>query len=312
MNQARILAYGFIAFLFGCTPSGVAQMPTADAPSNPGYTATKYPIVLIHGFYGFKSLIGTVDYFPGIQQALEDGGAQVFVVSASSANDSELRAQQLLPQLEDIRKLTGAPKLNLIGHSQGSMDARLIATTHPDMVASVTAVGGPHRGSPVADFFLSWPLDTGVIGAQAVADVVKAFSGTSDPNDARAALEFLSPKHAAEFNTKYPAALPTTDCGEGEPIVNGIHYYSWGGVGLATNALDPIDPFIAAFGALIPGPSDGLVPRCGSHLGEVLRDDYLANHPDEVNLVFGLISPMAVSPKTIYRLHANRLKNAGL
>ena len=59
-------------------------------------------------------------------------------------------------------------------------------------------------------------------------------------------------------------------------------------------------------------PNDGLVGRCSTHLGQVIRDDYYLNHIDETNLVFGLISPFGPKPQTLYRAHANRLKNAGL
>jgi triacylglycerol lipase len=287
------------------------QLAAADTP-NPGYTATTYPIVLIHGLFGFKQLLGTIDYFPGIAETLEEDGARVFVVAASQAADSIKRGSELIPQLEHIREVTGAPRLNLIGHSQGSQDARYIAATRPDLVASVTSIGGPHKGSPVANFFLGLPGGTGVAATQAVADLLRALSGSDNPNDAHAVLDFLRPESAAKFNALYPAAVPTSDCGEGEPVVNGIPYFSWGGVAVLTNVLDPIDPFIGTFSQAVPGDSDGIVPRCSAHLGTVIRDDYLQNHPDEANLVLQLVSPLGTPPKAIYRAHVNRLKLAGL
>jgi len=94
--------------------------------------------------------------------------------------------------------------------------------------------------------------------------------------------------------------------------VNGIRYYSWGGTGVLTNPLDVSDPFLALFSPLTPGPNDGFVGRCSTHLGQVIRDNYLLNHFDEVNQIAGLRSPFVVDPRSIYRDHANRLKNAGL
>ena len=58
--------------------------------------------------------------------------------------------------------------------------------------------------------------------------------------------------------------------------------------------------------------NDGMVGRCASHFGKVIRDDYFMNHTDEVNLMFGLVSIFATDPKAVYRQHANRLKLAGL
>jgi triacylglycerol lipase len=292
------------------SPSPSPSPASGDAAG--GYTATKYPIVLIHGLFGFKSLVGSIDYFPGIAETLEEDGARVFIVAASQAASSLTRVQELMPQLEHIRDVTGAARLNLIGHSQGAQDARVIAATHPDVVASVTSIGGPHKGSPVADAFLGLPNGTGVAATQTVADLLRALSGSDDPNDGKAVLEFLRPENAAAFNAQYPAAVPTTDCGEGAPVVDGIPYYSWGGVAVLTNPLDPIDPFIGTFSSAVQGDSDGIVPRCSTHLGAVIRDDYLQNHPDEANLVFQLVSPLGTSPKALYRAHANRLKLAGL
>ena len=40
------------------------------------YTQTRYPIVLVHGIFGFDSFLG-VDYFYGIPGALRSDGASV-------------------------------------------------------------------------------------------------------------------------------------------------------------------------------------------------------------------------------------------
>ena len=39
------------------------------------YTKTRYPIVLVHGLFGFDSLLGVYDYWYGIPSALRSGGA---------------------------------------------------------------------------------------------------------------------------------------------------------------------------------------------------------------------------------------------
>ena len=55
---------------------------------------------------------------------------------------------------------------------------------------------------------------------------------------------------------------------------------------------------------------DGLIERCSTHFGKVLRDDYPWNHLDLINQSSGLTGP--TDPTTVYREHANRLKNLGL
>src|SRR5262245_57907583 len=75
------------------------------------YTQTKYPIVLCHGMAGFTSLFGVVDYFYGIQAALQGGGAQVFVTHVPAFNTTEARGEELLAEVEDIVARTGAGKV---------------------------------------------------------------------------------------------------------------------------------------------------------------------------------------------------------
>lgn len=58
--------------------------------------------------------------------------------------------------------------------------------------------------------------------------------------------------------------------------------------------------------------SDGAIGVCSSHLGMTIRDDFRMNHLDEINQTFGIHGLTDTDPVTIYRTHANRLKNQGL
>ena len=49
-----------------------AVLPATSFAS--GYTQTRYPIVLVHGVFGFNN-IGPVEYFYGIPYALQVDGA---------------------------------------------------------------------------------------------------------------------------------------------------------------------------------------------------------------------------------------------
>ncbi|CDI94995.1 lactonizing lipase [Pseudomonas aeruginosa PA38182] len=93
-----------------------------------------------------------------------------------------------------------------------------------------------------------------------------------------------------------------------------MSYYSWSGSSPLTNFLDPSDAFLGASSLTFKNgtANDGLVGTCSSHLGMVIRDNYRMNHLDEVNQVFGLTSLFETSPVSVYRQHANRLKNASL
>ena len=113
-------------------------------------SATRYPLVLVPGMLGFIRLV-LYPYWYGIVSALRQGGAIVFAVQVSPLHSSEVRGEQLLVRIEEILRETGAGKVNLIGHSQGSLTARYAAAKRPDLVASVTSVAGPNHGSELAD-----------------------------------------------------------------------------------------------------------------------------------------------------------------
>jgi triacylglycerol lipase len=229
-----------------------------------------------------------------------------------------VRGEQLIDQIETIVAITGKPKVNLIGHSHGGLDVRYVASVRPDLVASVTSIGSPHKGADLADFLAANVASGGFTQVvftalgESLGVALGLLTGTSNPQDASAALGSLTSAGTATFNASHPQGVPATSCGEGAFVVGGIRYYSWSGTGILTNALDVSDPAMAATSLFYDIANDGLVDRCSSHLGDVIRDNYFQNHLDEVNQVLGLVSIFEANPKTLFRNHANRLKNLGL
>lgn len=278
-----------------------------------GYTQTRYPIVLVHGLFGFDN-IGPVDYFYGVASALRSGGAQVYFTQVSAANSTEVRGEQLLTQVKQILAATGASKVNLIGHSHGGPTARYVASVRPDLVASVTSVGGVNKGSRVADVLIGAVPDVTYSLANAVSGFISFLSGSPTlPQNARAAATSLSTAGTLAFNQRHPQGVPTSACGEGEQQVNGVYYFSWSGAQPYTNLLDVSDPVLALTAIAFNGAkNDGLVSSCSSHLGRVIRDDYALNHLDEVNQLVGITNLFETSPLTLFRQQANRLQGLGL
>jgi triacylglycerol lipase len=283
------------------------------------YTKTRYPIVLVHGLLGFDSLLGVYDYFYGIPGELRADGAKVYVANVSSSNYSAVRGEQLISYLDQLRATYGYTKFNLIGHSHGGPTVRYVASVRPDLVASMTSIGAPHAGSKVADGLStiappgSWLESTLAGFVNALSVFIEVLSGDSDPQNALGALASLNTAGSTAFNNQHPQGRPTSSCGQGAAVVNGVRYYSMGGTSVLTNIFDASDALLGA-GSLFFGweQNDGLVGQCSSHWGVVLRDNYPWNHLDEVNQVFGLRGLFASSPASVYRSHANRLKNAGL
>lgn len=302
----------------------------ANAATNRNYTETQYPIVLVHGFLGFDNIKG-YDYFYNIAQTLRQDGATVYTAQVSSTNTTEIRGEQLLLQVKQFLARTGASKVNLIGHSHGGPTSRYVASVAPELVASVTSIGGVNKGSKFADLFYNVAPD-GTLVNSASSSVIGYLStitqylssGSTLPVNAKGALKALTTHESLAFNKKYPEGVPTTACGQGDPVVTStvdgvqhkVYYYSWSGSRLITSPKDAfVDVPLKAVSLLAFGlgreANDGMVGVCSSHLGKVINDSYRMNHVDEINQVLGHTA-LFLSVPSIYRQHANRLKLQGL
>jgi len=299
---------------------------------------TQNPIVLVHGLSGFDSILG--DYFYGVRNALNNVGADdVYTPQIAGWESNEARGEELLAYVEDLVATTGVTKVNLIGHSQGGATSRYVASVRPDLVASVTSVGSPHFGSEVADILKDSPLQGPAIAiGNAVGIFLAVLSGDSSQQvNAMGSLESLNTEGALAFNADHPQGLRQGACQEtpsynvgrwwwpnwvkdysvndGAHEVNGINYYSWSGTYnpvFDSNILDPADALLGVTWWMVSESSDGVVGRCSSHMGKVIRDDYTMNHADEINGMWGIRSLWAHNPVQLYVDHARRLKNTGL
>lgn len=296
---------------------GIQQATTKKVIDN--YAETQYPLVFVHGMFGFNRLGGAVfglDYWYQVLPDLASHKATAFATQISPLESIEVRGEQLLDQVEQVVAITGKPKVNLIGHSHGGPTARYIAGVRPDLVASVSTVAGTNDGSPVADLVQSVPILNGVLATvmDALMTPVINFAQQSNlPSNFKASIYSMSQPGVKAFNAKFPLGMPATKCADGPSVANGISFYSWTGISNTTNLLDP-DTIFTAMGpiAFSGQPNDGLVSQCSSKLGKTIRDNYKWNHFDEVNQVLGLKGLFAPNPVSVYRQHANRLKLQGL
>ena len=320
LTAALLAGAGLISLQSAQAAEGL-QHVTASAKSD--YAKTKYPILFTHGMFGFTRVgfdsFG-MDYFYQILPDLARNGANAFAAQVSPLESTEVRGEQLLQQVLEIRAITGAPKVNLIGHSHGGPTIRYVAGVRPDVVASLTSIAGPHKGSPVADLVLK---AEGTAAEAPLAGAVNLFSKAitwaqglnpdSYPHDALAGGKSLTLAGAAQFNAKFPLGMPASACTDGKLLDQGVYSYSFAGAGTVTNLLDP-DSALKLTSLLIDGgkDNDGLVSRCSAKFGKTVRDDYNWNHLDEVNQVLGLKALFAPDPVDVYRQHASRLKLQGL
>lgn len=163
------LLIGIIALLIALPAVSMAASTKA---------ATKYPLVLSHGMGANAEVFGITNYWAGIPSALKSNGAQVFITSGNPMQSKEYKAIEWKAQVQEILAITGAKKINLIGHSDGGLYTRYAISNlgMAPYVASYTSMSSPHRGSPVADAIMNIGSATGLTDAIAGAlDLIYAF-----------------------------------------------------------------------------------------------------------------------------------------
>ena len=117
------------------------------------------PIILVHGLFGFNQLtfggLKVAEYFRSIPEALRrDGHSVPDPPKLNPGGSVAERAQDLKNYLEDPnRGDVFGKQVHLIGHSLGGLDSRFMISKlgMADRVLSLTTIGTPHHGTPLAD-----------------------------------------------------------------------------------------------------------------------------------------------------------------
>jgi triacylglycerol lipase len=204
----------------------------------------RHPIVLAHGVLGFDQiqLAGRRHvYFRGVPERLRIMGVEVHRPRVPAVASVEIRAQKLA---EAIRALP-AKKVNLIAHSMGGLDARyaIVRLGLADRVASLTTIGTPHLGTPLAD-----------LGMSLLGGLRRLFKRLVDLE----AFHDLTRERIAAFNGEirdapqvaYASVVAQGDRAGMNPLLWASHLY------LNECA----------------GANDGVVPVASQHWGEVVRE----------------------------------------
>jgi triacylglycerol lipase len=194
---------------------------------------TKYPIVLIHGF-AWKDM-KIAEYWYKIPEYLREQGATVYVTNQDAWNSHKERAGQVAVEIGDFIHEQKCDKVNLVCHSQGSMDARWLIeklemknkdgrlTPAKQLIASYTSIAGVHRGSKIADIVVNGiPKTIRPRLARGLDKVAGLILHDKDPNAWEAVKELGTEYMNEIFNKECPMV---DDSNGGEK--DGIYYQSY-------------------------------------------------------------------------------------
>ena len=248
---------------------------------------TKYPIVLVHGM-GAKATIAVFgfaidQYWYNIPQTLQNAGASVYVTSVNGMDSTTNKAISLKTQILQILAVSGASKVNIVGHSHGCIYSRYMISNlgMASKVASYTGICGPQRGSVIADLIMNG-IPNSLKGAVSGAlNVIYAFMfGDTNPNSLQNGYDLVRSNMINNFN-------PHT------PDMAGIYYQSWAGKIVYASSSIIMGP---TWLIMLPfeGDNDGLVSVSSAKWGNfrgIMSGNVVCpgvDHLTAVNQLFGV------------------------
>jgi triacylglycerol lipase len=197
---------------------------------------TTFPIVLAHGIARFDILAEILrskleipetipgdqtQYFKGIKSHLEAHGFTVSHPNQSFAGSVDLRAEELGDRINEVLSSSGSAKVHIIAHSMGGLDARhmIVDKGMAERVATLTTIGSPHHGSPVADqlviqggSLLLQVLDK-VIDVHGVADLTTSacehFNRRAEDDEARNPILYQTYSASENLNLVFAPLIPS-------------------------------------------------------------------------------------------------------
>ena len=210
---------------------------------------TKYPIVLVHGL---NSRLGSPGSFGRIPDDLRAHGAEVFVTGQDAVGTIGGNAKQLAVAFEQIRRRTGAEKLNLIAHSKGGIECRAVVSAlgWGAHTASLSMLSTPNRGLYTVSRMAHTPLFD-VLSLPV--DLWRHLQGDDAP-DFAAAVRELTAGSMDVFNAHHPD----------DPRV---YYQSFGAVRGSAQK----DPLMSVFGLVFDrhdDETDGMVSPASAAWGD--------------------------------------------
>ena len=268
----------------------------APLGADPQGTATRYPIVLVHGFMGTRT--SPLWSFYQLAGALRADGHVVIEADLPPFDGPANRARILGTQIAQAIATHG--KVNVIAHSQGGLDTRYLISSlgHGNRVASLTSISSPHQGTAIADKALG--LLPGGIDATFNNALKTLGINVADVN-VRAALTGLAERNAPAFTAANPDDAR-------------VYYQSYAGVSSPTGVASSVD-LAACDGKLLMHPAtmdklgvlmpslvwkivghgrgdanDGLATVAGAKHG-AFRGCIPADHMDEVGQVQDTFDP---------------------
>ena len=227
-------------------------------------------LIFVHGVLGFREKFG-VEYFRGVAKHFRDLGFHVLAPELDPTRGIEVRGTQLRDQISAAfgsGALEAGAKTHIIAHSMGGLDSRfMLSPANPAgltiPVRSLTMIGTPHFGSPVADALEH------AVGASLLSHLLEAALGNLGIS--LECMRDLTTGSCRAFSARY-VDRP------------GVAYFSVAGVG-RPGLLPTAGAFLPFHGFIkekTNQANDGMVPQDSAAWGTVDPAPWAADHAEEI------------------------------
>jgi triacylglycerol lipase len=212
--------------------------PLFVVPAQP--RAARHPFVLVHAFHATST---NSWHFNGVKEALEADGQFVVLADVPPYDGTPERGAKLVDELDRARKefcaarhadratdaCLAETKVNVVGHSQGGLDARWAITRlgYAPHTASLTTLGTPHRGTPIGDIGLA-VLENRIVDVIGAA-FMRVIGQTGAAGDLAKDLPLGRGIYWLSERRANDAANDIADA-------DGVYYQSWAGIATLTGA----------------------------------------------------------------------------
>jgi uncharacterized alpha/beta hydrolase family protein len=123
-------------------------IPASFTSAEPIHTAL--PVLLIHGYASDASIWNE---WKSILNRDQIPYKLVTFANDDPCGSAKDHAKELIKIVNDFKLETGSPKINIVAHSKGGLDARVYLANNLSNanVANLIMIGTPNKGTPIAD-----------------------------------------------------------------------------------------------------------------------------------------------------------------
>jgi pimeloyl-ACP methyl ester carboxylesterase len=159
------------------------------------------PVIVLHGY-----AMNRANFLPLAYRLARAGLGPIVGFEYWTLGRTAAAARQLAWFVEDVQRRTGAPQVDVIGHSMGGVVGRYYVQLlgGDGAVANLITLGSPHLGTDVSEFGVGHPTRELVVGSKLVQRLAQAQA----PKDTRVLTIFSHADHLVPAHTQLALDIP--------------------------------------------------------------------------------------------------------